>query len=264
MRYTNLHTHTNFSDGAHSVAENVASAVNKNMLSLGFSDHSYTPCDPLYCMKPEQYEPYLRTLEAAKKDSPIPIYAGLELDAYSHDDTSVFDYFLASVHYIIKDGVCHPIDHSPAQQQTCMRDAFGGSVLDMAKCYFDILGEHVAKVKPLFVGHFDVITKFSLMPEEDDAYRAIAADTLKEVLKICPYIEMNSGAISRGWRKTPYPGSYLLEVVKENGGHMVLGSDSHNLNNLTFHFDESVELLRQAGIDHIAVFNGKGFDHVTI
>ena len=68
MRYTNLHTHTNFSDGAHSVAENVASAVNKNMLSLGFSDHSYTPCDPLYCMKPEQYEPYLRTLEAAKKE----------------------------------------------------------------------------------------------------------------------------------------------------------------------------------------------------
>ena len=144
MRYTNLHTHTNFSDGAHSVAENVASAVSKNMLSLGFSDHSYTPCDPLYCMKPEQYEPYLRTLEEAKKDSPIPIYAGLELDAYSDDDTSVFDYFLASAHYIIKNGVCYPIDHSPAQQQECMRDAFGGSILDMAKCYFDILGEHVA------------------------------------------------------------------------------------------------------------------------
>ena len=26
----------------------------------------------------------------------------------------------------------------------------------------------------------------------------------------------------------------------------------------------AVQLLRQAGIDHIAVFNGKGFDHVTI
>ena len=53
-------------------------------------------------------------------------------------------------------------------------------------------------------------------------------------------------------------------MVKANGGHMVLGSDSHNLSNLTFHFDESVELLRQAGIDHVAVFNGNGFDHVTI
>ena len=62
-------------------------------------------------------------------------------------------------------------------------------------------------------GHFDVITKFSLMPEADDAYRTIAADALKEVLKICPYIEMNTGAISRGWRKTPYPASYLLDVV---------------------------------------------------
>ncbi len=264
MRYTNLHTHTNFSDGAHSVAENIASAVEKNMLSLGFSDHSYTPCDPLYCMQPERYEPYLQTIAQAKQESPIPIYTGLELDRYSDDDTSVFDYIIASVHYIIKDGVCHPIDHSQAQQQICMRDAFHGSVLDMAKCYYDLVGEHVARVKPLFVGHFDVITKFSLMPEEDDAYRAIAADTLKEVLKICPYIELNTGAISRGWRKTPYPAAYLLKVVKENGGHMVLGSDSHNLNNLTFHFDESLEILRQAGIDHIAVFNGTGFDHTPI
>lgn len=264
MRYTNLHTHTNFSDGAHTVAENIASAVEKNMLSLGFSDHSYTPCDPWYCMQPEKYELYLQALARAKAESPIPIYAGLELDRYSDDDTSVFDYVIASVHYIIKNGVCYPMDHSPAQQQTCMRDAFGGSVLDMAKCYYDLLGEHVARVSPLFVGHFDVITKFSLMPEEDDAYRTIAADALKEVLKLCPYIELNTGAISRGWRKTPYPAAYLLEVVKENGGHLVLGSDSHNMNNLTFHFDESLEILRKAGIDHIAVFNCTGFDHTPI
>ena len=264
MRYTNLHTHTTFSDGAHTIAENIASAVEKNMLSLGFSDHSFTPKDPHYCMRKEHYGQYIEALEEAKKDSPLPIYTGLELDRYSDDDTSMFDYIIASVHYIIKDDVCHPIDHSPAQQQVCMRDAFGGSVLDMAKCYFDLVGEHVAKVKPLFVGHYDVITKFSLMPEEDDAYRAIAADTLKEVLKICPYIEMNTGAISRGWRKVPYPGAYLLDVIKENGGHMVLGSDSHNLNNLTFQFDESVALLREAGIDHIAVYNGKGFDHMAI
>lgn len=264
MRHTNLHTHTVFSDGAHTVAENIASAVEKNMLCLGFSDHSYTPCDPSYCMDPRQYEAYLHTVQEAKAESPIPVYAGLELDRYSREDVSAFDYIIASVHYIIKEGVCHPIDHSPIQQQICIRDAFGGSVLDMAKCYFALLGEHVARVKPLFVGHFDVITKFSLMPEGDDRYRYLAADTLKEVLKVCPYIEMNTGAISRGWREEPYPGSYLLQTLKENGGHILLSSDSHHRDNLTFCFDRCLRILKANGVEHIAQFNGTGFDSRAI
>lgn len=264
MRYCNLHNHTVFSDGIHTMEENVASAVAKNMLGLGFSDHSYTPCDPSYCMHPEQYDAYLRSIAALKQSSPIPIYAGLELDRYSQVDCSVYDYIIASVHYIIKDGICYPVDHTPQQQRTCVRDAFGGDALDFAKCYFDLLGEHVARVKPTVVGHFDVITKFSAMPETDDRYRAVAADALKEILKLCPYIEMNTGAIAKGWRRTPYPGEYLLDTIRENGGKIVLGADSHRAENLIYWFDEAVELLRSAGFDRIAVFNGKGFDSMPI
>lgn len=264
MRYSNLHNHTVFSDGANTMEENLSAALEKNMVSLGFSDHSYTPCDPSYCMHPEQYDPYLRSLEALKKSSPIPVYAGMELDRYSEVDRSMFDYIIASVHYIIRDGVTHPIDHSLAQQQTCIRDAFGGSVLDMAKCYFDLLGEHVAKVRPTYIGHFDVITKFSIMPEEDDRYRAIAADALKEMLKICPYLEVNTGAIAKGWRKVPHPAQYLLETVRSNGGKFLLGADSHKAENLTFWFDEAVQMLKGAGFDCIYMFNGTGMDRVEI
>ena len=64
--------------------------------------------------------------------------------------------------------------------------------------------------------------------------------------------------------KTPYPCEYLLDTVKSQGGHILLSADSHHKDNLTFYFDESVELLRTAGIDHIAVFNGKDFDLVGI
>ena len=78
MRYTNLHTHTTFSDGAHTIAENIASAVEKNMLSLGFSDHSFTPKDPLYCMRKERYGEYIDALEtfAARSLSYSAIMAG--------------------------------------------------------------------------------------------------------------------------------------------------------------------------------------------
>ena len=136
MRYSNLHNHSDFSDGKHSLEENVLSALEKNMLSLGFSDHSFTACDPSYCMQKENYGAYLQEMRALRekyKDQ-IPVYTGLELDYYSQEDTSVFDYFLASVHYIIKNGVCYPIDHSAAQQRACIEEAFGGDVLAVAFC----------------------------------------------------------------------------------------------------------------------------------
>lgn len=266
MRYSNLHNHTVFSDGKHTMEENILSAIKKNMLSLGFSDHSFTACDPSYCMKQERYGEYLQTISGLKEKyrEQLPIYAGMELDYYSQMPAGDYDYIIASVHYIIRNGVTYPIDHSPRQQEDCIRDAFEGDVLAMAKCYYDMLTEHVIRVKPTFVGHFDVITKFSLMPEEEEAYRQIAVSALKEVLKHCPYVEMNTGGISRGWRKTPYPGAYLLQTLKDNGGEILLGADSHDKNNLAFHFDECVKLLKENGFDHISVFNGNGFDKMAI
>ena len=75
---------------------------------------------------------------------------------------------------------------------------------------------------------------------------------------------MNTGAISRGWRKVPYLNAQLLDVMKRNGGEVVLGRDSHHRDNLTFFFDECVEILKDNGIDHISVFNGNGFDKMGI
>lgn len=264
MRYSNLHTHTTFSDGKHSVEENVLSALEKNMLSIGFSDHSFTACDPSYCMFREKYEDYRSAVLAMKvkyKDR-IPVYLGMELDYYSDIDRDQYDYLIASVHYIVKDGVCYPIDHSPEQQIDCRDNAFGGDMMAVAKCYYDMVVEHVEKTRPTFVGHFDVITKFSQMPEEDESYRQMAREALRRVIKTCPYIEVNTGAISRGWRTVPYPNQYLLETLREAGGEPVLGSDSHHRDNLIFHFDETVEMLKQAGFDHVCVFNGKDFDKV--
>ena len=267
MRYSNLHNHTNFSDGKHTAEENVLSAIEKNMLSLGFSDHSFTACDPSYCMWEEKYDAYKAEINRLKQKyaGQLPIYLGMELDYYSNMvDRSEYDYLIASVHYIVRDGICYPIDHTPQQQKDCAQAVFGGDFTAMAACYFDMLCEHVEKINPTFVGHFDVITKFSLMEEETERYRTVARDALVRAINACPYIEMNTGAISRGWRKNPYPCSYLLDTVKQQGGHILLSADSHHKDNLIYFFDESVEILRDNGFDHIAVFNGKDFDFMDI
>jgi len=260
MGYSNLHTHTVFSDGKHTIEENIAAAIEKNMLSLGFSDHSLTPIDACYCIQREAYDTYLRTIRELDEKSSLPVYAGLELDAFSDDDVSVFDYVIASVHYLYRNFQYYPLDHNPELLNKCIREAFCGDALDMVRCYCDTLGGHVAKVKPTFVGHFDLPAKFSTMPETDDRYQAIMADTLKEIIKICPYIELNTGAISRGWRETPYPADFLLDIIRDHDGRIVLGSDAHSREYLTFWFDEAVALLKKKDIHNIWVFNGTGFE----
>lgn len=266
MRFSNLHTHTTFSDGVGTVRENIESAINKNMLSLGISDHSFTACDTSYCMKLSDYDKYFKEIESLKVEynAKIPVYLGIEKDYYSTIDKEAYDYIIASVHYIVRNGICYPIDHSGKQQLDCIADAFKGNIYDFAKCFFDMVTEQASIVKPDVIGHFDVINKFSLMPENDIRYIEITKDALKETAKYCSTFEINTGAIARGYRKFPYPNRELLELILEIGGEVVINSDSHNPDNLDYYFVESANILKEVGFDHFSVFNGNGFDKVNI
>ena len=266
MQFSNLHTHTVFSDGIGTFRENIESAISKNMLSLGFSDHSFTPCDTSYCMKLSDYDKYFSEIDSLKREYKdiFPIYTGLEKDYFSTIDRSAYDYIIASVHYIIKDGICYPIDHSGKQQTDCINDAFNGNIYDFAKCFFDMVNEQAELIKPDVIGHFDVINKFSLMPEDDIKYIDIAKDAIKETAKHCKVFEINTGAVANGYRKNPYPNRVLLELLLEIGGEVVINSDCHNPKNLDYFFTESVDLIRDIGFDHFCIFNGKDFDKISI
>ncbi len=266
MRFSTLHTHTTFSDGKHSVRENIESAISKNMRSIGFSDHSFTACDPSYCMQLEDYPVYLSELRAVKAEyaKELPVFVGIEKDYYSEIDRGEFDYVIGSVHYIVRGGVCYPIDHTRAQQETCVRDAFGGSVLDMAKCYFEMVAEHTCIARPDIVGHFDVLNKFSYMPEYDDKFMAVAEESLRECIKWCKLFEVNTGGMARGWRKNPYPNTHLLKLLCELGGGVVLNSDSHHKDNLDFAFPEALEYIKSAGFTKLSFLTESGFESTPI
>ncbi len=266
MRFSNLHTHTTFSDGKGTVRENIESAIQKNMLSLGFSDHSFTACDTSYCMKLEDYEKYCAEVKALGEEykEQLPVFVGIEKDYYSDIDRSMFDYVIASVHYIVKNGVCYPIDHSPKQQEDCRDEVFGGNILDMAKCYYEMVAEHAAACKPDVIGHFDVLNKFSIMPEESDEYIRITEEALRETFKHCKRFEVNTGGISRGWRTTPYPSFNLLTLLRELGGEILINSDSHHPDNLDFFFNESVQIIKKAGFESYSVLTPNGFEKIKI
>lgn len=266
MRFSNLHTHTTFSDGKNTVAENVEAAIEKNMLSIGFSDHSFTAIDPSYCMHTEHYSEYRNAVLAAKEKYKgiIPIFLGMEMDLFSDVPDGEFDYFIASVHYIIKGDACYAIDHTVGHQEKCVRDVFSGDKLEMAKHYFELMQENVMRLRPQIVGHFDVLNKFSYMPEEDERFVDIAEAAMRECFKWCPRFEVNTGAIARGYRKLPYPNMHLLKLLSELGGEVVLNSDSHKAENLDCFFSESVDIIRNAGFREIAYLDVGGFRKMSI
>lgn len=262
MTYCGYHTHTNFSDGKNTPEEMVQAAIRLGMPALGISDHSFTPCDTSYCMKTEQYPAYLAELARLKEKyaDQITLLTGLELD-YDSDMaiTDRLDYFLGSVHYLIFEDRVYAIDHAADIQRDCIRREFDGDVNAFARCYFDTVVAHIRRCKPTIVGHFDVITKFSLIDEADPTYRRIATEALEQVVKVCPVVEVNTGAISRGWRDRPYPADFLLRCLRELGGEVILGADTHAANTVDCFFPQSVEIIRAAGFDHLLTLWPDGF-----
>ena len=266
MRYSNFHQHTTFSDGKNTPEQVVLSAIGRGMTALGISDHSHTAIDESYCMMPERYEEYFAEIERLKAvyGDRIRIYTGLELDYYSDIDRARYDYIIGSVHYLYVDGVCHPIDHSRVQQQTYIREVAGGDLLTFARDYYDTLVRHIEKNRPDIVGHIDVISKFGLLDEEDPAYQSIALAALDRILKVTPVVEMNTGAITRGVKDVPYPHPFLLDAIRERGGEIILGADSHAADTVDGCFDRCIELLRAHGYDHIVTFEDGHFVRVDI
>lgn len=266
MRFANFHTHTTFSDGKGTPRENIEAAIAKNMYAIGFSDHTYTECDESYCMMEKAYPEYVKEILALKKEykGKIDVLLGMEKDCYSKMPECPLDYFIASVHYIVNGGKCYPIDHSLAQQQECVSELFSDDKIAFAKCYFNMVYEHVKLTCPTFIGHYDVISKFGFMPEDDEKYIEIANHYLQKCLKICKYVEFNTGGIARGVRTFPYPHEKMLKCVLESGGEVLLSSDSHKTENLDFYFEEAVGELKKCGFKNIVTLTKDGFVAVPI
>ena len=50
--------------------------------------------------------------------------------------------------------------------------------------------------------------------------------------------EINTGAMSRGWRTSPYPAKPIRDYIRAHGGRLILSSDSHKADTLLYAFDQ--------------------------
>ena len=264
---SNLHTHTKFCDGSATAEELVNEAISKGFVSLGFSGHAYASYGLSYCMKDE--DAYINEINRLKKkyEKDIEIYLGIEEDAFEMADRSRYEYLIGSMHYINAGGEYLPIDLGENCVKKCLA-AFGNDVGKASLAYYSAYYDYITARRPDIVGHFDLITKYDELgepyflgkPEHDE----IAKKFIYKVAADGHLLEVNTGAISRGLRKTAYPAADLLYEVKRAGGSLILNSDCHALGMLDCNFDEVKHLLRDIGFRELTVLRNHKFTKTPI
>ncbi len=247
-----FHVHTSFCDGENTPEEMVLAALEKKITRLGFSGHAHTPFDERYCMSPEGTRRYYETVRALgeKYRERITILCGLEQDLYSDPPGPGFDYLIGSVHYLKIGEEYLPLDETAEILTEVASRFFGGDMLALAEAYFDSAAS-LASLRPTVVGHFDLITKFNeknaLFDENDPRYLAAAKRAADALLETGALFEVNTGAMSRGFRAAPYPGREVLSYIIERGGKLLLSSDAHNAAGLLYGFDRGEAFAASLG-----------------
>ena len=238
---TDLHMHTVFSDGENTPEEMVREAIRRGLDTVGISDHSHLdPCG----MSEEATGEYRKEIARLKEKyaGQIRVLCGLERDFIS-DDFRPYDYVIGSVHLLtMPDGHHVSVDWTAEKQREGVEKYFGGDWYAFAEEYYATEAKVVEVTKCDIIGHFDLITKFTEQSPDFDlrhpryvkAWQR-AADVL---LKTGKPFEINTGAMSRGYRTEPYPARDIREYIRAAGGKMILSSDSHRKDTIAYRFED--------------------------
>lgn len=264
MIFSDIHVHTKYCDGKNSVEEIVKKAVDMGFESIGFSGHSYTADDSSYCMSCEGTKLYRKEIQNLKKKYPqIDIFTGVERDYYTSESDD-YDYVIGSLHYVAKEGIFLSVDIAADKVEDNVKKCFGGDYREYVKCYYDTLKDIVEKTNADIIGHFDLVTKFNegnrYFDENADWYREMALDAVRCIAKHKPVFEVNTGAMARGYRTTPYPAKFILEEIKRLGCDVIITSDCHNADNLGYAFDEAVKYVKDCGFCKVKILTKNGFE----
>ena len=265
---SNLHTHSIYCDGKDAPEQMVRRAIELGFTELGFSGHEYAPYDLDVCMTKGNtlsYREEVRRLQE-KYAGQIRILLGIERDYYGDGDPYPYDYVIGSVHYLRCGDAYLCVEDTEERFVREVEQYYRGDFRACVEDYYETVGKVVRKTGADIIGHFDIVTKFNegnrFFDEGSAWYRAAALDALhraaegrpdpeagrpagtcSEVLRRAggkPVLEINTGAMAKGYRTRPYPDRFLIEEAERLGLPMILSSDCHDAAFLDYGFAESM------------------------
>ena len=270
-KFCSVHTHSTLCDGRSTLAEMAAAAFEAGAVSFGASGHSHTeiPWDR-GCVLPADPAAYraevlrLREEYAGRMD----VLLGIEQDSLTDQPVPDWaDYWIGSVHNLRRPGGFASVDYSPEKLEEDCRTLFQGDFLEMAAAYYAEAAAMAAR-RPTILGHIDLVTKFNeggvLFDESDPRYRAAALAALHAADPAATLLEINTGAMSRGYRSAPYPAPALLRAMRERNIPICITGDSHNVAALLHAFPQAAELARSCGYREQMALTRRGFEPAAL
>ena len=260
----NLHTHSTWDDGKNTVEEMILAARAAGLTSVGLSLHSPMPFENDWAAREGDLAAYIGEVRRLRDQyaGVIRVYLGVEWDVLSSLDLTPFDYVIGSVHHLPVRG--YPsVDESAEATRRYLDAHFGGDADAAAEMYFAQLARVAAEPEVDIVGHFDLLTKFDerhhFFRADSRAYRRAAFGAMEELVRAGKIFEINTGAISRGYRTTPYPSRALLCALREMGGRVTVSADAHSTAGIVCAFDQAEALARSCGFGEIWMLTDDGF-----
>ena len=270
MKPQTLHCHTTLCDGKNTPAEMAAAALAAGCGAIGFSGHAPLSGGDDWCIPAVSVPRYRQAVLDLREQyrGQMDVFLGLEQDYFSPPAGPDWDYLIGSVHCVVKDGMVLTVDESEEAFLQAVRESYGGDFYAFARDYFRLEAE-VAQVTGCdIVGHFDLFTKFNegdrLFDTADSRYTGPALEALDALLERDVIFEINTGAMSRGYRTTPYPAPVFLRHIREKGGRVAITSDSHSRDSLLFGYRQAFALAEACGFTSTVYRTEEGFAEVPI
>lgn len=263
----NLHTHGIYCDGKDAYEDTVLRALELEFDCIGFSTHSYNSYSsyiPHLVRGQKSYRNEIRRLKDAYGDR-IKILCGIEADMYTDDDLEGYDYIIGSVHYLKIGKELKTMDGDAKSVGQIIHEYYGGDGMRYVKAYYETVAQMPKYIPNCdIIGHIDLLTKHmdthQFFDTESAEYRKCAIEAIDELVKSVDVFEVNTGAIARGYRTTPYPQDFILKELKKRGCGIIITSDCHDNRFLDYKFDEALHLVKECGFKEVLKMTDKGFE----
>lgn len=265
MITVDLHTHTKYSHGANTPAEMYASALDRGLTLLGFTEHSPRPLgfdytheyrDQLTRHLPD-YAREVQELKAMHKDGPCRVLFGMEMDWLEGQEDFVrascqsydFDYLLGSVHFIgrwgFDDGSGPWKEFSQEECEIQYRAYFAAWEAMLRSGLFNI------------AAHPDLIKIFSVEQFHVWLAKAGSLDLIRACLTTLRDAGMSMEISSAGLRKACreiYPAAPIMALAAELNLPVSFASDAHGTDDVGYAFARLASYARTFGFREHTVF----------
>lgn len=258
--HSNIHTHTTYADGRDAPEAMIRAALRLGFHTLGFSEHGhadYDDCSMALDAEPK-YRAEILSLRA-KYAGQIGVLLGYEHDWLAPPVKDRYDYIIESVHYVRSGGALVCVDESRQTLISAVERHFGGDYYALCREYFRAVSESCASAAQV-LGHMDLIMKFNeartLFDDADPRYLKYALEGADAAAESGMLIEINTGAIARGYRTVPYPGEAILRHLAERKARIIITSDCHNADYLDCGFQQAADIARACGFKTAWMYRG--------